>query len=425
MPFNAESSPEHQVALVDDSGRLIAWAAEHASAPLDPLELVSKGEGFWTVAQGGEPFLARVSRDGERSVVVAESTRAVRERVRGRLWRHVAWYLGLGGVLLFAVNQVMRRAVLRPIRRIGRAVSQMEQGRLGVQVAIPDSEELAALAHRFNTMSNALAEHAESNRREMETARQVQSHLLPSRELRLGCVEIASYCQQAGPVGGDFFDVQQLPGGRVAVLVADLSGHNVAAALHTAMVRAIIRRESEQAGSPGQVLARLNMQLQQGLPDEHFATIFLGWFDPQSCRLEYANAGHPAAALRQPDGRLLELEPTCPLLGIFPTIEDSSASVELSPGSVLLLYTDGLTDLRSPEGRLWGTEEVFEFMEGFENSTPRQLIEELLGRASRFQQGRAQEDDVTIMAARYFSDRVESLEKPSGAYSNTRSQTHA
>ena len=395
------ASPEHQVALVDGEGRVIAGAAEHSERPMDPTELAALGEGFRIRRRGDDTLLVRVAADGERRVVIAESTREVREQVRSNLWSHAAWYLGLGGLLLVAVNLVVRRAVIRPIRRLGRAVRQMEQGRLGVQVESPDRDELGALAQRFNAMSRALAEHAEANRRAMETARRVQSHLLPPSPLHVGCLEVAGRCEQAGPVGGDLYDVQPLPGGRVGLLVVDLSGHNVAAALHTALVRSIVWREAERSQSPGQVLARLNAELLRELPEEHFATAFLGWFDPRCGRFEYANAGHPPATLKTPDGRTLSLTPTCPLLGILPEVPESGASVTVGAGARLLVFTDGLTELTNPEGNQWGDDEAIRLLEASDAEPAEQLLEVVLEQAAEFRGGGPQIDDLTLVVAHY------------------------
>ena len=404
---------------------MIAGAAEHARRPMDPVRLAALGEGFWELRRGDETFLVRVAADGRRRVVVAESTDAVRARIHGNLWNHAVWYLGLGGLLLVAVNVAMRRAVLRPIRRLGRAVSQMEQGRLGVQVDLPDGDELGALARRFNAMSRSLAEHAESGRRQMETARRVQAHQLPPPLVRVGCLEVAGRCLPAGPVGGDLYDVQLLPGGRVGVLVADLSGHDVAAALHTAMVRSIVWREAERARSPGEVLARLNEQLGRDLPEEHFATAFFGWFDPRLGRFEYANAGHPPAALRAPDGRLRELGPTGPLLGILPDVPEVGASVVVEPGARLLVFTDGLTELMDPEGAQWGDAEAIGLLEASGAEPPSRLLEHVLLHATEFRRGEAPGDDLTIVVAHYDPTRQEPPSDRSNTSMDARRMTHA
>jgi len=316
--IDARSSPEHQVALLDEKGQVLAAAAEHASRPMDPARLAALGDGDWAVAHGAEYFLVRVFKESERTVVVAESTRAVQAQVWANLRSQAGWYLGSALLLLGTVNVVMRRAVLRPIRRLYLAARQVERGQLGVQVDQPGRDELGALSDQFNAMSRALAEQAENNKREMEAAHRVQSHLLPPSHFHLGCLEVAGRCIQKGPVGGDVLDVRLLAGDRVAILVADMSGHDIAAALHTAMLRAIVWREVEGAKSPGEVLAQLNARLCQDLQGGHFATAFFGWFDPSTNRLHYASAGHPSAFLIPPAGGLRELESTGPLLGVLP-----------------------------------------------------------------------------------------------------------
>jgi serine phosphatase RsbU (regulator of sigma subunit) len=398
---DASSSPEHQVALLDETGQVLASAAEHARRPMDPTRLAALGEGSWVRPDGGESFLVRVHKESGRSIVVAESTRAMSAQVWANLKNQAGWYLGSAVLLLGAVNVVMRGAVLRPVRRLYRAARQLEQGQLGVQVTESGSDELGALSDQFNVMSRALAEQAESSKRELEAARRVQSHLLPPPHLRVGCLEVASRCMQRGPVGGDVLDVRLLAGDRVAILVADLSGHDIAAALHTAMLRAIVWREAEQAKTPGEVLARLNERLCEDLPGGHFATAFFGWFDPHADRLHYANAGHPSALLKAPNGDLRELASTGPLLGVLPDLSDLDASVEVSPGARLLVVTDGLTETQDPEGKLWGAGELAALVGAEESAEPVWLVEESLRRAATFRRGSPQQDDATVLLARY------------------------
>jgi phosphoserine phosphatase RsbU/P len=132
---DAPASPEHQVALQDEAGAVVTSAAEHARRPMKPTHLAALGEGFWTRNDSGEIFLVRVSADGGRRVVVAESTRAVRGRMSGNLKSQAGWFLGAAVLLIGAVNVVMRQAVLRPIGRLTWAVRQLEQGRFGASTA--------------------------------------------------------------------------------------------------------------------------------------------------------------------------------------------------------------------------------------------------------------------------------------------------
>jgi serine phosphatase RsbU (regulator of sigma subunit) len=417
--IDPSASPEHQVALLGAGGRVVAQAAEHARRPMDLARLAAAGDGLRTYEHDGETFLVQVSSEGEGSVAVAESVRAVRGRVRANLRRQAGWFLGAGVLLIGAVNLVMRRAVLRPIRRIGHAIGELERGQLGAQVASPNDDELGALARQFNAMSRTLAEQAETERREMETARRVQAHLLPPRELRLAGLEVAGRCLPAGPVGGDLYDVQSLPGGRVGVLVVDMSGHNVAAALHTAMVRAIAWREAAEAEGPGEVLARLNGRLCLDVPEEHFATAFFGWFEPGFDRFRYANAGHPSALLHHASGPARQLGPTMPLLGIMADLPAGDETVEIEPGTRLLVFTDGLVEVVDSSGRMWGGAELEGLLAERNGLTLDQTVARLLERREEFAAPNSPRDDVTVVLVERVPSLVDSgdgvaMAKPEG-----------
>jgi serine phosphatase RsbU (regulator of sigma subunit) len=400
---NAAVSPEHQVALVGADGAVLAGAAEHARHPADPGELAAAGEGSWAWDKGPEPLLVRVLTDGPRRIVVAESTRGVSWRVRERLESQAIWFAGAGVLILGTTNLIMRNTVLRPLKRIGRAVRKLEQGQLGIELESPGRDELGTLAIRFNAMSRALAAHAESARRELEAAREVQVQMLPPAHLELGCLEVASCSLPRGLVGGDVCDVQLLSGGRVGLLVADLAGHDVAAALHTAMLRAFAWQEAEDLASPGEVLARLNRRLCRNLPGERFATAFFAIYDPTSRVLSWANGGHPPALLRQaPLTR--ELEPTGPILGILPEAIYGQGEWTLRAGDRVAIFSDGLTEAPGATGQLWGADGIARILstDGV-GSTERAA--RILEDVSAFRGGAAAQDDVTLLL-------VEVLQEP-------------
>jgi serine phosphatase RsbU (regulator of sigma subunit) len=393
------ASPGHQVTVVGPDGEVVATAAAHVPNPIDPKGLASLPEGPSLRRRGEESYLIRASSEGGRRVVVAESTRLARERICRALAVHTAWILGLGVVLLVAINAVMRRVVLRPVGRLHRAALRLERGELGTQVDWSGDDELCALAERFNAMSLALAGQAEESRRELEAARRVQSHSLPPPRLVLGGVRVAGRCIQRGAVGGDIFDVQPLPGNRVAVLVSDLSGHDVSAALSTAMLRSIVWREAEQGASPGEVLARLNEQLCRDLPDERFATGVLAWLEPATRRLHYANAGHPSSYVETTSGDWQEIESGGPVLGLIPGAEYPTVVLDLAPGSRLFACTDGVTETRDARGQLWGTDELVEILGSTGSEDPDQVVERILARLAEFRGHTPQGDDLTLMLA--------------------------
>jgi len=399
--IDPNASPEHQVALLDRNGNVLAEAAEHSRYPIDLRNFADAIDGFSQREHQGETFLIRISSaDGNRAIV-AESTRQVKDLVWTNLRIQAGWFISAGLLVFSAVNLIMRRAVLRPIRRISQAVQLLKHGQLGVEVASPNGDELGALALQFNSMSRSLAEQAESERLEMETARRVQAHLLPPQELRVGCLHAVGRCIPLCPVGGDLYDVQLLSKDRVGILLVDMCGHNVAAALHTAMVRSIVWREAQDASGPGEVLTRLNMRLCQDLPDGHFATVFFGWFEPMTNILRYANAGHPSPILQDIAGRCQELEPTMPLLGIFPDMLAEDATRDVDSGSRLLVFSDGLIEVTNALGKIWGTSELLMNLEADPHAELNGLLSRILDRRLEVRVEGSPEDDVTVVLVEY------------------------
>jgi len=200
-------------------------------------------------------------------------------------------------------------------------------------------------------------------------------------------------------VGGDVYDVRLLPGNRVAILIADLSGHDVSAALNTAMLRSIAWREAEQTESPGEVLAGLNGQLCRDLPTEHFASAILAWFDLAAGRLRYANAGHPSSYYHSTSAAWRELESGGPVLGLIPGAEYPTLVLECVPGSRLFVCTDGVTETIDPQGQFWGTRELVAMLESTRSEDPIRVVEQILEGLVRFRGDKPQEDDVTLMVA--------------------------
>jgi sigma-B regulation protein RsbU (phosphoserine phosphatase) len=336
--------------------------------------------------------------DGGRRIVVAESARAVRDRVWAGLRRQALWFLGAAALLLGTTNAVIRYAVLHPLKRIGRAVRQLERGQLGIEVAAPGADELGTLARNFNAMSRALAAHAESTRRELMAAHEVQAQMLPPPCVTFGGLTVGSRSAPRGMVGGDVCDVQPLPGGRVGLLVADLAGHDVAAALHTAMLRAFAWQDAKEAVTPGELLGRLNERLLANLPEGRFATAFFAVYDPHRGVLSWANGGHPPALLWRDGDVPQELEPTGTILGIIPGLVFGECEAEMPVGSRLAVFSDGLTEARDPGGQLWGSDGIARVLAA-PDLTPTERVGRILEEAARFRDGAAPEDDLTVIIA--------------------------
>jgi len=208
--------------------------------------------------------------------------------------------------------------------------------------------------------------HTRELERDLEIGRQIQKDFLPEALPRPPGWEIAAAFHPARQVAGDFYDAFALEDGRVALVVGDVCDKGVGAALFMALFRSLLRSHAELhgAGTPAAPAARSIVALTNDyIARTHgrsnmFATIFFGILDPATGTLAWVNGGHEPPALRRRDGRIERLAPTGPAVGALPGMEFSARIAELAPGDLLLAFTDGASEARSPTGAFYGEDSV-------------------------------------------------------------------
>jgi serine phosphatase RsbU (regulator of sigma subunit) len=237
--------------------------------------------------------------------------------------------------------------------------------------------------------------------REMGLARNIQASLLPEAPPRIPGAELAGVCVPARNVGGDYFDMFALPGGRAGLLVADVSGHNVGAALMMAVSRTALRAEIARASGPEEALSRANRLLDGDLVrSELFVSVFLGYYDPATGDLDYASAGHNPALLRRAAGGAPEwLDAEGILLGVTADFPFERKTVRLAPGDLVLLYTDGLTEARSPFEEMFGDDRLAVALDEAGARPTAEIPAALLAAVDRHT-GAAPADDRTVVVLR-------------------------
>jgi serine phosphatase RsbU (regulator of sigma subunit)/pSer/pThr/pTyr-binding forkhead associated (FHA) protein len=194
--------------------------------------------------------------------------------------------------------------------------------------------------------------------RELEIARSIQEKLLPREMPRLPGHEVSGMSRPARMVGGDYFDVITLRDGRTLMVVGDVSGKGVPAAILLSSVRAAVQVEASRIGEEklSALVERLNQMTYRDTSSNMFVTMFLALLEPTSGRLTYCNAGHTHPILCGPDGELRTLETGGCLLGVMPGAVYEEADLELPQGSQLVMFSDGVTDTLNVEGEALGFE---------------------------------------------------------------------
>jgi PAS domain S-box-containing protein len=201
----------------------------------------------------------------------------------------------------------------------------------------------------------------------------------------------------AARVGGDFYDVFELAHGIVGVLVGDISGKGLDAAVLTSVVKNAVRAQAlERSKSPAEVLHILNEVMLRSSAAETFASVFFGVFDGRDGRLLYCNAGHTAGMVRRRNGRVDQLPYTSPVVGAFPDMRFRCAETRLEDDEVLFLYTDGLIEARK-HGQLFGESRVLELLASFDDSRPDDMVRRVASEVMAFADGRLS-DDMALLA---------------------------
>jgi steroid delta-isomerase-like uncharacterized protein len=251
----------------------------------------------------------------------------------------------------------------------------------------------------------AEARERERIEQELRVARRTQEELLPKALPTLAGWEFAQYYQPAREVGGDFYDFLQLADGHIGIVVGDVSGKGMPAALVMAAARSMLRALAPTSGSPGEVLKRVNDALYPDTPSEMFVTCFYCILHPASGCLLYANAGHDLPYVRRRSGEDTQgLRARGMPLGMMPEMIYEERETSLREGESVLFYSDGLVEAHDPNGEMFGFPRLRELVaeHGEERSLEAKLLEELYAFVG---EGWEQEDDITLLTLRRSATR--------------------
>lgn len=237
---------------------------------------------------------------------------------------------------------------------------------------------------------------------ELQTARSIQQSFLPKDVPALTGWQFATYYRPAREVGGDFYDFLPFADGRLGIVIGDVTGKGIPAALLMAKVHTMLRTAVQGMISPGEVLARVNELLVAEIPEGMFVTCFFALLDPESGHLHYANAGHEPP-YRQHRGSAAELWATGMPLGMLPGTRYDEYEITLSPSDSLLFYSDGLVEAHNPAKDMFGFPRLQKVLTEQTNGTL--VIDVLLSELKRFTgEESEQEDDVTLLTLQRTSE---------------------
>lgn len=327
------------------------------------------------------------------------------KEIRNTSLRNLGFGLGFIGVALLGIFPLSKR-ITRDLGILTAGVEKLSSGDLNARVPVNSKDEFGTLASAFNKMAEDLTLHQarvieqERLQKEIEMCRRIQEEMLPREPLKVPCAEAKGVSLPARQVGGDFFNYFLLPDGEIAVLVGDVSGKGVPAALLMANFQATLQARLQTERDLARLARDLDMEISRQTEPQTFVTLFMSIIGQDGKTIRWVNAGHNPQFLLREDGAITALESTGRPLGLLPGSEFEEGQTELRGGDSLFLYTDGLVEATNAAGEEFGTERLAAILVNERAGRVDKVIADLVEAVTLHREGQEAGDDATMLALR-------------------------
>jgi sigma-B regulation protein RsbU (phosphoserine phosphatase) len=310
----------------------------------------------------------------------------------------------------------LTRSITGTVDKLYDATERVKAGDFSYRIHILSRDQLSALGEAFDSMTASverlLLESQERLRlqSELEIAREVQRQLFPQSAPEVPGLKLHGVCKAARSVSGDYYDFLKVDEHRVGVVLGDVSGKGISAALLMAAIQSALRAQFYDGFVPGhssqrkefstaQMVDRLNRQLYENTPLEKYVTFFFAIYDARTRKLSYTNAGHIPPILFQ-GNKIERLRAGGTVVGLFPSSFYEEGEVQLEPGDLLVAFTDGITEPENIYGEEFGESRLFEVTRRAPNASPEILVEEIYRSVNEWTGSPDLQDDMTLVLAR-------------------------
>ena len=309
----------------------------------------------------------------------------------------------------YAVYRIVRKKVSEPAQMLSRTMQEYIKGgkRSEARLPVAGEDEFSMMAGAFNQMTDDIGSYLESisvlsreqaNRQtELEIAARIQRGFLSKPLLEREDCRLRGRMTPARDVGGDLYDYLPLDEHRVLLVVADVSGKGISAAILMAMTLTLFRQYAKMGLPPDEILRRTNDSFSEKNTELLFVTAFVGIYDSDTMRLTYANAGHNLPYIVGKELRKLDGARGL-LLGLYPGEDYTCASTALAPGETLLLYTDGVTEAVNTARQFFGEARLEAALRDFRSNGADDPVRFISDAVAAFSEGAEQHDDITLLA---------------------------
>jgi len=317
--------------------------------------------------------------------------------------------LGLVAIVIGLLTSLfLSQRIVSPIMNLVSAARELGKGNLDTRVHIKERNELGILAHSFNEMAIKLKEaqneflEKERIKKELEVAHNIQQGLLPQSFPSWEGLEVYGICRSAYIVGGDYFDVMDLGGERLGIIIVDISGKGLSGLLAVTLVRGVIRSQARRFLQPKKVFTETNLLITPDFQKMRFATAIYGLYHHPTHTFTFANAGHTAPIIYKSEtGSSFTMKSNGRPLFMFysENFDDrlEEKQITLEPGDEILLYTDGVIEATSPKGEEFGEERLTNLISTISNLTLKEQLITIFNKVRVFSGNENLKDDLTIV----------------------------
>ena len=343
---------------IDGAGKL--YAGDKDKARLEGLKLDpgqnERRQGDWMV-------VTRKDKETGLTLGIARPLGEGLKEIRAAAFKNLLYGLGITGLALVGILP-LSRGMTHDIEALTAGVDKLALGDLTARVPVHSQDEIGRLSEAFNRMAADLKTHQEQLlrqerlRKELEMGRRIQAEMLPRQGLVMPFAEAKGVSIPAREVGGDFYNYFVLDHARAALLVGDVSGKGVGAAILMANLQATLRARLPLESDLRALAKHLDFEIDRDTQTTVYLTAFIGVLDGERRTLNYVNAGHNAPFLLRKDGSVEALDSTGRPLGLYPGGDFEERVVPFGDGDSVLLYTDGIVESEDPAGEAFGVERL-------------------------------------------------------------------
>ena len=349
------------------------------------------------------------------TAVISENTSDTAQSIQNSILLAITIFVA-GFIIIvigvYFISKVFADRVVQPLQILQKDVQMISKGNLEHRAKIIQDDEIGELANAFNNMSASLQEYiknlssvmAEKERigAELNVATQIQADMLPSifpafpeREE----FDIYATMQPAKEVGGDFYDFFLIDDDHLAVVIADVSGKGVPAALFMVIAKTLLKNRAQMGDSPAKVLEVVNNQLCENNKAEMFVTVWFGVMQISTGKIVAANAGHEKPIIRKADGEFeIFKDKHGFVMGGMEGMKYKEYEFEIEKGGCLFVYTDGVPEATSSESELFGMERLVQVLNEEKDAPLPDILKSVKGSIDKFVKDAPQFDDITMLA---------------------------